>query len=67
MILRLGRFWELEAAVRDFDFLTGHRLPAEWRDEVGHGLLDEIVVEHLMSLEARRGSWTSQRLTCARA
>ena len=46
--------WELEDAIRDFDSQTaGHRLPAEWHDEVVRSLLDDIVADHLMAQEAR--------------
>lgn len=44
--------WEVDAAVRDFDARSGHRLPAEWRDEVVRSLLEEVIEQHLLAQEA---------------
>jgi hypothetical protein len=45
--------WEVDAAVRDFDARNGHRLPAEWRDEVVRSLLEEVIEQHLLAQQAQ--------------
>jgi len=45
--------WELDAAVRDFDAGSGHRLPSEWHDEVVRSLLEDVLEQHLLAQEAR--------------
>jgi len=44
--------WEVDAAVREFDARSGHRLPGEWRDEVVRSLLEEVIEQHLLAQEA---------------
>jgi uncharacterized protein DUF6152/SurA-like protein len=45
--------WEVDAAVRDFDARSGHRLPGEWRDEVVRSLLEEVIEQHLLAQQAQ--------------
>lgn len=45
--------WELESAVRDVETRAGAPVPAEQRNEVLRGLLDQLVSMHLLAQEAR--------------
>ena len=45
--------WELESAVRDVEARAGAPMPAEQRNEVLRGLLEQLVSMHLLAQEAR--------------
>jgi peptidyl-prolyl cis-trans isomerase C len=45
--------WEIEAALKGLEARAGTALPAEKRDEVIRGLVDQLVAFHAMSQEAR--------------
>jgi peptidyl-prolyl cis-trans isomerase C len=45
--------WEIEAALKGLEARAGAPMPADKRDEVIRGLLDQLVAFHAMSLEAR--------------
>lgn len=45
--------WEIEAALKGLEARAGGPLPADKRDEVIRGLIDQLVAFHAMSQEAR--------------
>jgi peptidyl-prolyl cis-trans isomerase C len=45
--------WELESAVRDVEARAGAPMPAEQRNEVLRGMLEQLVSMHLLAQEAR--------------
>ncbi len=45
--------WELEGALRGLEARAGSPIPAERRDEIIRGLLDQIVAYHVLAREAR--------------
>jgi peptidyl-prolyl cis-trans isomerase C len=45
--------WEIEAALKGLEARAGTALPADKRDEVIRGLIDQLVAFHAMSQEAR--------------
>lgn len=47
--------WELEGAIKGLEARAGAPIPAERRDEIVRGLIDQIVAYHVLAGEARDG------------
>lgn len=47
--------WELEGAIKGLEARAGSPIPADRRDEIVRGLLDQIVAYHVLAREARDG------------
>lgn len=47
--------WELEGAIKGLEARAGAAIPADRRDEIVRGLLDQIIASHVLAREARDG------------
>ena len=50
---RADPHWEVEAAIREIEFLNVHPIPAAERDEFFRAVLDRIIGHHLVAQQAR--------------